>query len=134
MEEELAQELDWSRLHFLGRIPHPHLLGLMQASWVHVYLSYPFVLGWSALEAMSCGCCLVGSAGLPVEEVITNGVEGVLVPMDDPRRLAERILVLMRRPDLRDEFSRRARAKALQWDQSQTVPRLHELILRTAGV
>ena len=133
MEEELAHEMDWSRLHFLGRIPHPHLLGLMQASWVHVYLSYPFVLGWSALEAMACGCCIVGSAGLPVQEVITDGVDGVLVPMDDPRRLAERILALLRRPDLRDEFGKRARAKALQWDQCQTMPRLHQLILQTAG-
>ena len=134
MEEELAQEMDWSRLHFLGRIPHPYLLGLMQASWVHVYLSYPFVLGWSALEAMACGCCIVGSAGLPVEEVITDGVEGVLVPMDDPLRLSERIVGLLRRPDLRVEFGRRARAKALQWDQSQTLPRLHDLIVQTAGV
>jgi glycosyltransferase involved in cell wall biosynthesis len=77
---------------------------------------------------------MVGSAGLPVEEVITNGVEGVLVPMDDPHRLAERILALLHRPDLRDEFGRRARAKALQWDQSQTLPRLHDLIVQTAGV
>ena len=72
MQEELAAEMDWTRLHFLGRIPHPQLIGLMQASWVHVYLSYPFVLGWSALEAMACGCCMVGSTGMPVEELLAT--------------------------------------------------------------
>ena len=56
------------RIHFLGRVPHPVLMALLQASWVHVYLSYPFVLGWSLLEAMACGCCIVGSRGMPVEE------------------------------------------------------------------
>ena len=134
MQEELAAEMDWTRLHFLGRIPHPQLIGLMQASWVHVYLSYPFVLGWSALEAMACGCCMVGSKGMPVEEIISDGVEGLLVPLDDPRRLADRILALLCRPNLRSELGRHARNKSLQWDQSKTLPRLHALIQQTAGV
>ena len=134
LQQELAQDIDWSRLHFLGRIPHSYLIGLMQASWVHVYLSYPFVLGWSALEAMACGCCIVGSTGMPLEEVIDDGVEGLLVPMDDSRLLAERILALLRCSDLRNELGRRARLKSLQWDQSHTLPRLLELIVKTARV
>ena len=73
MLAELEGQLDLERIHFLGRIPHPHLIGILQASWVHVYLSYPFILGWSLLEAMACGCCIVGSRGMPVEEVITDG-------------------------------------------------------------
>ena len=65
-------------------------MALLQASWVHVYLSYPFVLGWSLLEAMACGCSIVGSSGMPVEEVIDHNVEGYLVPMDDPRALRKK--------------------------------------------
>ena len=42
--DELKGQLDLSRVHFLGRIPHHQLLALMQVSSVHVYLSYPFVL------------------------------------------------------------------------------------------
>ena len=59
MLRELDGQLDLDRIHFLGRIPHPSLIKLLQASWVHVYLSYPFILGWSLLEAMACGfwCC-----------------------------------------------------------------------------
>ena len=69
-------------------------MAVLQASWVHVYLSYPFVLGWSCLEAMACGCCMVGSQGMPVAEVIEDGVQGLLVPMDDSERLAQRVIGL----------------------------------------
>ena len=63
-------------------------MALLQASWVHVYLSYPFVLGWSLLEAMACGCCIVGSQGMPVQEAIEHNIEGRLIPMDQPESLA----------------------------------------------
>jgi glycosyltransferase involved in cell wall biosynthesis len=126
--EELAGQLDLERIHFLGRVPHPSLIGLLQASWVHVYLSYPFVLGWSLLEAMACGCCIVGSEGMPVGEVIHNGVEGLLVPMNEPARLAQRVLALLHDAPLRQQLGERARQAALAWDQSITLPRLTAVI------
>lgn len=128
MLEELQGQLDLERIHFLGRIPHPHLIHLLQASWVHVYLSYPFILGWSLLEAMACGCCIVGSRGMPVEEVIHDGVEGVLVPMDDHQRLAQRVLALLANPELRLQFGAAARRAAMAWDQTLMLPRLTHLI------
>ena len=84
MLKELEGRLDLNRIHFLGRIPHPQLMAVLQASWVHVYLSFPFILGWSLIEAMACGCCIVGSQGMPVAEVIQDGVEGILIPMNAP--------------------------------------------------
>ena len=75
MIDELKNDLDLQKIHFLGRIPHSDLMTLLQVSWVHVYLSYPFILGWSLLEAMACGCCIVGSSGAPVGEAINDGVE-----------------------------------------------------------
>ena len=128
MLEELDGELDMDRIHFLGRIPHPYLIKLLQASWVHVYLSYPFILGWSLLEAMACGCCVVGSRGMPVEEVIQDGVEGVLVPMDDFQRLAHRVLFLLSNSHLRQQLGDNARSSALLWDQSVTLPQLTALV------
>ena len=95
---------------------------------MHVYLSYPFVLGWSLLEAMACGCCILGSRGMPVEEVIHDGVEGVLVPMDDHRCLAQRMLALLRNPQMRHQFGVNARRAALAWDQSVTLPQLTALV------
>ena len=87
MLKELSGQLDVSRIHFLGRVPHPVLMALFQSSWVHIYLSYPFILGWSLLEAMACGCCIVGSEGMPVSEAISNGVDGVLTRWISRRNL-----------------------------------------------
>ena len=50
---------DWSRVHFLGRLDRDRFTRLLQVSRVHVYLSYPFVLSWSLLEAMSVGAAIV---------------------------------------------------------------------------
>ena len=63
MLKELSGQLDLSRLHFLGRVPHSVLMALFQASWVHVYLSYNCWVG--VFLAMACGCCIVGSEGIP---------------------------------------------------------------------
>lgn len=128
MLQELGDQLDLERLHFLGRIPHPQLIALLQASWVHVYLSYPFVLSWSLLEAMACGCAIVGSCGMPVEEVIHNGVEGLLVPMDDPAALEHRVSALLANADLRRQLGAAARQRALGYDQSRTLPLMADLI------
>ena len=128
MLEELRGQLDLERIHFLGRIPHPVLVTVLQASWVHVYLSYPFILGWSLLEAMACGCCIVGSEGMPVNEVIHNGVEGLLVPLNAPERLAQRVISLLGDAALRERFSAASRQAVLSWDQSTTLPQITTLL------
>ena len=128
MLKELQGKLDLERLHFFGRIPHPQLIALLQASTVHVYLSYPFIMGWSLLEAMACGCALVASKGMPVEEVITNGVEGVLVPMDEPERLAQCVSALLRDKHLRERLGQAARKRAIQFDQVLTLPKLAAVV------
>ena len=76
---ELAGSLDLSRIHFLGKIPYDAFIKVLQVSRVHVYLTYPFVLSWSMLEAMSAGCLVVGSRTQPVEEVIQHAANGLLV-------------------------------------------------------
>ena len=94
----------------------------MQASWVHIYLSYPFVLGWSLLEAMSCGCAIVGSEGAPVSEVISHGVDGLLVPINDVKALCDAISLLLLNPQLRSELGISARKRAFDYDQRKTLP------------
>lgn len=128
MLQELQGQLDLERIHFLGRVPHPVLMAMLQASWVHVYLSYPFILGWSLLEAMACGCCIVGSAGMPVAEAIEHNLEGRLVPMDQPSRLAVEVLQLLHSPELRERFGAAARQRALLYDQRLMLRELTQLV------
>ena len=128
MLKELEGRLDLNRIHFLGRIPHPQLMAVLQASWVHVYLSFPFILGWSLIEAMACGCCIVGSQGMPVSEVIQDGVEGILIPMNAPELLAEKVLHMLADPEARVRFGKAARRRALLYDQRLTLNHLSELL------
>src|SRR6185436_17036483 len=53
--KQVQDRIDLARFTFLPRLPYGEYLDLLRASSVHVYLTYPFVLSWSDLEAMSCG-------------------------------------------------------------------------------
>lgn len=89
--KEVASRIDRTRLHFVGRVPHDVLTQLLQVSTVHVYLTYPFVLSWSLMEAMSIGCLIVGSRTSPVEEVIKHGRTGLLVDFFNPAEIAQTV-------------------------------------------
>ena len=86
---------DWSRVHFLGYIPYENFITLLQISTVHVYLSYPFVLSWSLLEAMSAGCAIVASDTAPVREAVRQGQTGQLVDFFDPKQLSKEVVRLL---------------------------------------
>ena len=89
--DEVAARLDPARVHFVGKLPHATLTQLMQVSTVHVYLTYPFVLSWSLLEAMSIGCLVVASDTAPVREQIRHGENGLLVDFFSPAALADTV-------------------------------------------
>ncbi|MEO0946529.1 MAG: glycosyltransferase family 4 protein [Pseudomonadota bacterium] len=97
------------RVHFTGRIPYADYVALLQVSSVHVYLTYPFVLSWSMLEAMAVGAFVVGSATPPVQEVIEDGRNGWLVDFFDIDALARRISEALN--SRRDVFALRAAAR-----------------------
>jgi len=113
-EKLLAEvRIDPHRVHFLGRVPYEYYLKVLQVSRVHTYLTYPFVLSWSMLESMSAGCCLVGSATPPVEEVLRDGENGALVDFDDGAGLVERICALLDDPETRARYGAAAREYVL---------------------
>ncbi len=104
---ELDGQLDLSRIHFTGRVPHDDLHALFRVTQAHVYLTYPFVLSWSLLEAMACGALIVGSDTPPVAEAVTHGSTGLLVPFFEPDALAATVLEVLAD---RDRFTPMAEA------------------------
>lgn len=115
-KEQFAAEIrpqisdrDWARVHFLGILPYAHFLALLQCSTVHVYLTYPFVLSWSLLEAMSVGCAIVASDTQPVREAIHHKETGMLVDFFDHQALACAIEALLETPSERQRLGCNAR-------------------------
>ena len=84
-----------NRIFFIGHLPYQRFLNVLQVSSVHVYLTYPFVLGWSLLEAMSVGCRIIASNTPPVAELITHDETGLLIDFFDPQALAESCIELL---------------------------------------
>ncbi|MBO5986153.1 MAG: glycosyltransferase, partial [Lachnospiraceae bacterium] len=89
-------------------------LSLLRISDVHVYLTIPYVLSWSVLQAMSTGCCLVASASPPVEEVIEDGVNGLLADYQSPQKIADRIEEALSDASLRGRLRLAARETILE--------------------
>lgn len=108
----LISDADWARVHFLGHIPYEHFIPLLQLSTVHVYLTYPFVLSWSLLEAMSVGCAIVASDTQPLREAIRHDDTGRLVDFFDVPGLANEVCDLLADPAARARLGANARAFA----------------------
>ena len=129
-------DADWTRVHFLGHIPYQHFIPLLQLSTVHVYLTYPFVLSWSLLEAMSVGCAIVASDTQPLREAVRQDETGRLVDFFDVPGLANEVCALLDDPAARARLGANARAfaqanydlkavclpKQLQWVQGLALP------------
>jgi glycosyltransferase involved in cell wall biosynthesis len=135
MLAEVGGQIDAGRVHFLGRLPYESYLRLLQVSAVHAYLTYPFVLSWSMLEAMAAGCMVVGSRTAPVEEVIKHGENGWLVDFFDHRQLAEALAGALEERSRLDGIRQAARRTVVERFDLTTVclPRQLE-ILQASGL
>ena len=105
-------------------------MALLRVSRVHVYLTYPFVLSWSILEAMSLGCVVVASDTAPVKEVIEDGINGLLTPFFDTARLGKQIIRVLANPQKHARLGRAARAHVVEnYDfDKQSLPKYLQII------
>lgn len=123
------QTFDPARVMFFGRIPRAEYLRLLQVSAAHVYLTVPFVLSWSMLEAMAAGCLVIGSATPPVQEVIEDGRNGLLVDFFSPAEIADHVVEALAHRARFDALRQAARWTALsRYSLARCVPRQFALL------
>ena len=128
---EVGGELDMARTHFAGHQPYAGFLSLLQISRLHVYLTYPFVLSWSMLEAMACGAPLLASSTAPVREVIRDGENGYLFGFFDRQQLVDRAVSIIGQPDERTAAIRKAARHEIESRYTftaQSLPAYRQLI------
>jgi glycosyltransferase involved in cell wall biosynthesis len=130
MLDEVGGQLDLSRVHFVGKVPYQTFVDLMRVTRVHAYLTYPFVLSWSLLEAMSAGAFVIGSRTPPVEEVIKDGVNGCLVDFFDVPGWSAALIDALANPEKADAMRLAARKTVVDgYDlRSVCLPKLIEFV------
>ncbi len=119
--DEVRDRLDLSRVHFTGKLPYPDFVSLLQVSRAHAYLTYPFVLSWSMLEAMAAGCLVVGSRTAPVEELLTDGETGLLVDFFDVAGWSARLIEALAEPEKFTPLREAARRRIVESYDLKTV-------------
>ncbi len=123
--------LDRSRLHFVGHLPFDAYCRLLQVSRVHVYLTVPFVLSWSLLEAMACQCAIVASDTEPVREVLRDGYSALTGDFFNPEQLASQIERLLLDAELRVRLSTQARRTVVErYNRDHTFDSYQDLLKR----
>jgi glycosyltransferase involved in cell wall biosynthesis len=127
---EVGGKLDLARVHFLGQVPYQTYLNVLQVSSVHIYLTYPFVLSWSFIEAMSASCVMVGSATPPVLEVLRDRENGLVVDFFSVDAICDRVDEVLDHPNRFQGLGEAARATAIRDFDTKTVmlPRWDQLL------
>jgi glycosyltransferase involved in cell wall biosynthesis len=107
-------EYDLRRFRFLGQVSRRALAKIFSVSDLHIYLTIPFVLSWSLLNAMACECTVLGSDTEPVREVIRDNQNGLLRDFFDEEGLARRALQVLKDPAAYRVMGRAARKSVLE--------------------
>lgn len=107
-------DYDMNRLHFVGTLPFSEYIKLLQISSVHVYLTYPYILSWSVLNAMATGCCVVASDTPPVLEVMKDNINGLLVQFHDVEQLTQKVEHVLNHRDQMKRIRYNARQTVLE--------------------
>ncbi len=102
------------RIHFVGRLPPSQLTQLLALSDLHLYLTVPFVLSWSLMNALSCGCTVLASDTAPVREVIREGENGFLCDFFNVQGFTEQALAILEKPEAHRELGESARQRMLR--------------------
>jgi glycosyltransferase involved in cell wall biosynthesis len=126
-------KLDAARTHFLGRVPHAQYVKVLQVSAAHVYLTYPFVLSWSVLEAMACGAPVIASNTAPVRELITADRNGRLVEFFDVDAIVRTTLEALEARETSAALAAQARSDVQAYSQQLGLQGYERLLGAASG-
>ncbi len=87
-----------SMVVFTGIVPPRTLVEILSLSDLHIYLTVPFVLSWSLLNALACRCTVLASDTAPAREVVRDGSNGLLVDFFDIEGLADKAVAVLKHP------------------------------------
>jgi glycosyltransferase involved in cell wall biosynthesis len=119
------EKYDEHKLVFTGRLTPPQLGRLLAASDLHIYLTVPFVLSWSMMDAMSCGAVVLGSRTPPVQEMIREGENGLLADFFNPEDFAEKAVKVLEDPGAFRSLGRAAEEMIVgQYSLEAVLPRM----------
>jgi glycosyltransferase involved in cell wall biosynthesis len=121
MMSELGADLPMDRVFFTGQLTYEVYLNVLQVSSAHIYLTYPFVLSWSFIEAMSAGCAIIGSDTPPVVEVLKDRENGLIVDFFSPTEIADRVDEILDHPTRMQHLRDAARQTAVSQYDFKTV-------------
>lgn len=119
--DEVKDQIDLKRIFFLGKINRSVFTNLLQISRCHVYFTYPFVMSWSAVEALSVGALVVGSSTTPVKEFIKHGENGLLVDFFNYEEIANTTIDCLAHPKKYDKLRKAARESVVKNYDLKTV-------------
>jgi glycosyltransferase involved in cell wall biosynthesis len=130
--------LDLSKFLFVGRLKQQTLSRLLAATDLHIYLTVPFILSWSLMDAMSCGAVVLGSATPPVMEMIRDGETGLLADFFDVEGLAEKAVRVLKDPAAHRPLGRAAEEKIkLMYSLEAVTPemlKMYESVANRSGM
>lgn len=109
--------LPQDRVHFLGSVPYATHLQILQLSSAHIYLTYPFVLSWSFMEALASGCVVIASDTSPVMDVLQPDINGLTVNFFDYQHIADRVDQVFAHPQRMRHLGETARQTIVQYYQ-----------------
>ena len=128
-------QYDLSRFRFLGTMQPADLGRLLAVSDLHIYLTVPFVLSWSMMDAMSCGAVVLGSDTAPVREMIRDGENGLLCDLVDVEALADKAVSVLRDPGKFRPLGRAAEQLIVERYSTEAVlPRMLEFYEHAAAL
>lgn len=119
-----------ARVHFTGYVADEHLPGLYSGALALVYPSLYEGFGLPPLEAMACGIPVVTSNGTSLPEVV--GDTAVFVDPRDVESIADGIVRLVSRADLRSVLREKSRQRAAQFTWSRCAERTLRLLQASA--